>query len=104
MLCEPLAFTQSHQDLCNDAIQLSRMPTSLNLSKSMDLNLTLASLDPERANCRGNVCVSLHSPLTSPAQDLDDAMKNSALVPFALQTLKILLVLSSPYPQTDMCR
>lgn len=104
MLCDPLAFAQSHQDLGNDAIQLSRTPNSFDLSKSMDLNLTLAYLEPERGSCRGNVRISLHNPLTSPAQDLDDAMKNSALVPFALQTLKILLVLPSPYPQTDTCR
>lgn len=44
----------------------------------MDLNLSLASLDPERG--RGNVDCHCHGLLTPAAQDLDEVTKNSALV------------------------
>lgn len=71
-------------------------------SKGMNLNFTLGSLDPDSG--RGNVDCHCHSLLTSLAQGLNDVTKNSALVPFALQTSKIMVVLLSPNPRMDMCR
>lgn len=48
-----------------------------NPSKGMDLNLSLASLDPDSG--KRNVDCHCHSLLTSPVQDLDEVTKDSAL-------------------------